>query len=57
MSKTARLSEVDALIDDLAIDAYGDEEQLAAFLVGSRRSPSGRRARVDRGCRSRSRRG
>ncbi|MCA1700838.1 MAG: hypothetical protein LC790_18810 [Actinobacteria bacterium] len=35
MSKAALLSELDALIDDLAIDAYNDEEQLAAFLVGA----------------------
>jgi hypothetical protein len=35
MSRTARLSELDALIDDLTVDAYGDEEQLAGFLVGA----------------------
>lgn len=35
MSKTARLSELDALIDDLTVDAYGDEEQLVGFLVGA----------------------
>lgn len=27
MTKTARLSELDALIDDLTVDAYGDEQQ------------------------------
>jgi hypothetical protein len=35
MTKTARLSELDALIDDLTVDAYNDEEQLAGFLVGA----------------------
>lgn len=35
MSKTARLSELDELIDDLTVDAYCDEEQLAGFLVGA----------------------
>jgi len=35
MRKTARLSELDALIDDLTVDAYNDEEQLAGFLVGA----------------------
>jgi len=35
MTKTARLSELDALIDDLTVDAYGDEEQLSGFLVGA----------------------
>ena len=35
MSKAARLSELDALIDDLTVDAYGDEEQLLGFLVGA----------------------
>ncbi len=29
------LSEPDALIDDLTVDAYNDEEQLAGFLVGA----------------------
>ncbi|MEA2142038.1 MAG: hypothetical protein QOI64_468 [Solirubrobacteraceae bacterium] len=31
MSTTARLSELDELIDD----AYNDEEQLSGFLVGA----------------------
>lgn len=35
MTTAARLSELDALIDDLTIDAYGDEEQLSGFLVGA----------------------
>ena len=35
MKRTARLSELDVLIDDLTVDAYGDEEQLAGFLVGA----------------------
>ncbi len=35
MSKTALLSELDALIDDITVDAYNDEEQLAGFLVGA----------------------
>ena len=41
MSKTARLSELDALIDDLTVDAYGDGEQLAGFLVGAEESLQG----------------
>lgn len=28
-------AELDALIEELTVDAYGDEEQLAAFLVGA----------------------
>jgi hypothetical protein len=32
MTKTARLSELDALIEDLTVDAYGDQEQLSGFL-------------------------
>lgn len=35
MSKTARLSELDALIDALTVDAYNDEEQLSGFFVGA----------------------
>jgi hypothetical protein len=35
MTTAARLSELDALIEDLTIDAYGDEEQLSGFLVGA----------------------
>lgn len=35
MSKTKQLRELDALIDDLTVDAYDDEEQLAGFLVGA----------------------
>jgi len=35
MTGTARLSELDALIDDLTVDAYNDEEQLSGFLVGA----------------------
>jgi hypothetical protein len=27
--------ELDALIDELTVDAYGDDEQLAGFLVGA----------------------
>ncbi len=41
MSNTARLSELDALIDDLTVDAYGDEEQLAGFLVGAEEALQG----------------
>jgi tetratricopeptide (TPR) repeat protein len=29
------IGELDALIDDLTLDAYGDDEQLAGFLVGA----------------------
>lgn len=35
MTTAARLSELDALIDELTVDAYGDEEQLSGFLVGA----------------------
>jgi hypothetical protein len=35
MTRTTRLAGLDALIDDLTVDAYGDEEQLAGFLVGA----------------------
>lgn len=28
-------SELDALIDELTVDAYGDDEQLSGFLVGA----------------------
>jgi len=42
MSKTARLSELDELIDDLTVDAYNDEEQLAGFLVGADEALQGR---------------
>ena len=36
MSKTALLSELDALVDDLTVDAYDDEEQPAYRLVRQR---------------------
>ena len=42
MTKTMRLSELDALIDGLTVDAYGDEEQLAGFLVGADEALHGR---------------
>ena len=42
MSKTARPSELDALIHDLTVDAYNDEEQLAGFLVGADEALQGR---------------
>jgi hypothetical protein len=32
---SAHLRELDALIEDLTVDAYGDEEQLSGFLVGA----------------------
>ena len=35
MTTTKQLRELDALIDDLTVDAYNDEEQLAGFLVGA----------------------
>jgi len=35
MTTTKQLRELDALVDDLTVDAYGDEEQLAEFLVGA----------------------
>jgi len=35
MTTKARLSELDALIDDLTVDAYNEEEQLSGFLVGA----------------------
>lgn len=35
MTSTAWMGELDALIADLTVDAYGDEEQLAGFLVGA----------------------
>jgi hypothetical protein len=28
-------AELDALIEDLTVDAYGDEAQLSGFLVGA----------------------
>ena len=28
-------AELDALIEELTVDAYGDEEQLSSFLVGA----------------------
>ncbi len=31
----SRLAELDALIEELTIDAYGDEEQLTGFLTGA----------------------
>jgi hypothetical protein len=30
-----RLAELDALIEELTVDAYGDEEQLTGFLTGA----------------------
>jgi hypothetical protein len=42
MSRATRLSELDALIDDLTVDAYGDEEQLVGFLVGADEALLGR---------------
>lgn len=30
-----RVAELDALIDELTVDAYNDEEQLGGFLVGA----------------------
>ena len=35
MTTTKQLRELDSLIDDLTVDAYNDEEQLAGFLVGA----------------------
>ena len=35
MTETKQLRELDVLIDDLTVDAYNDEEQLAGFLVGA----------------------
>ncbi len=35
MTTTNRLRQLDALIDDLTVDAYNDEEQLGGFLVGA----------------------
>jgi hypothetical protein len=35
MTRTKQLRELDALIDDLTVDAYNDEEQLCGFLVGA----------------------
>jgi hypothetical protein len=35
MTETVRLSELDALVAHLTVDAYGDEEQLSGFLVGA----------------------
>lgn len=35
MSRTGTVRELDALIDDLTADCYGDDEQLAGFLVGA----------------------
>lgn len=29
------VAELDALIDELTVDAYGDEEQLSGFHVGA----------------------
>lgn len=34
MTETARLSRLDALIEELTVDAHDDEEQLSGFLVG-----------------------
>lgn len=47
MTEAARPSELDALIDDLTVDAYGDEEQLSGFLVGAEEALGrGERARI-----------
>jgi len=35
MTTAARLSELDALIEELTVDAHDDEEQLSGFLVGT----------------------
>ena len=35
MSEVDDLAELDALIDDLTLDAYNDDERLAGFLVGA----------------------
>lgn len=35
MTKTTRLSELDALIEDLTVDAHNDEEQISGFLVAA----------------------
>lgn len=35
MTGSAQLRELDALIEDLTLDAYSDEEQLSGFLVGA----------------------
>jgi len=35
MTTAARLSELDALIDDLTVDAHDDEEQLTGFHCGA----------------------
>lgn len=32
-------AELDVLIEDLTVDAYGDEEQLSGFLVGAQEAP------------------
>ena len=38
-------AELDALIEELTIDAYGDEEQLGGFLVGAEEALSAGSAR------------
>ena len=35
MSSTTDLAALDALIEELTVDAYGDEEQLVGFLTGA----------------------
>jgi len=35
MTETTRVSELDALIEDLTVDAYGDDEQLTGFHCGA----------------------
>jgi hypothetical protein len=35
MTTAARLSELDALVEQLTVDAYGDQEQLSGVLVGA----------------------
>jgi len=35
MTTAARLSELDALVEELTVDAHDDEEQLSGFLVGA----------------------
>ena len=35
MSSAADLATLDALIEELTVDAYGDEEELVGFLTGA----------------------
>ena len=41
-------AELDALIEELTVDAYGDEEQLGGFLVGAEEARVHGGARGDR---------